>query len=250
MIDSGGVQLSCTLDPAGPDAPLAVILHGITGNRKERHIKGVAEAFREAGFGTLRVDLYGHGESGGLFADHTLRHWILNACDAIDFAGTLSRRVYLCGHSQGGLTALLAGSVRQKNLCGLVLLSPASNIPEGARKGDMLGMRFSPAQVPDRLRLPKGPLIGRDYVLAARELRTEEAVFSGPVLILHGEADQTVPADCSEQLVRQYGNGRLLLIPGDTHCYDRHLDLVMDAVKKWALEMEHRESCGGQAGGK
>ena len=117
LMESGGVRLSCLLDRAGPESPLAVILHGITGNKRERHIAAVAGAFRAAGFSTLRVDLYGHGDSGGSFASHTLRHWITNALDAIDFAGTCSERVYLCGHSQGGLTALLAGAERQDDLC-------------------------------------------------------------------------------------------------------------------------------------
>ncbi|MCR4725189.1 MAG: lysophospholipase [Clostridia bacterium] len=240
FLKSGDVRLSCILDHPEPDLPLAVILHGITGNKEERHIAGAARALGGAGFGTLRVDMYGHGESGGSFSSHTLRHWLANALDAIDFAKTRSGRIYLCGHSQGGLTALLAGSIREHDLCGLILLSPACSIPEGARTGDLLGMRFSPDRVPERLRLPKGPSIGRDYVVAAREIRVEEAEFSGPVLILHGEEDRTVPITWSERLVRQYGNGRLVRIPGDTHCYDHHLDLVTETVRSWAMEAERR----------
>ena len=33
----------------------------------------------------------------------------------------------------------------------------------------------------------------------------------------------------------------LVLIPGDTHCYDYHLDLVLDAVREW---MQDRVSSG------
>ena len=29
------------------------------------------------------------------------------------------------------------------------------------------------------------------------------------------------------------GNCDLILIPGDTHCYDHHLDQVLDAVRDW-----------------
>ena len=235
-LNSGGRRLSCALDLAGPDAPLAVILHGITGSKSERHIAGVAKALREAGMSTLRVDLYGHGESEGSFSSHTLGRWIGNALDAVDFAGTWGSRIYLCGHSQGGLTALLAGSIRQDALCGLILLSPACQIPDGARRGSLLGMEFDPDRLPETLTLPKGPVLKRDYVLSARRYRVEEASFPGPVLIVHGGADQTVPPAWSERLVRQCETGRLVLIPGDTHCYDLHLDRVEDVVKAWAVE--------------
>lgn len=238
FIYSDGIRLSCKLDQAAPDSPLVIILHGITGNQEERHIVGVADAFVEAGFGALRLDLYGHGESEGLFSEHTLSKWINNTLDAIMFAKTVSRRIFLCGHSQGGLTAVLAGAISQKDLSGLVLLSPACSIPDGARKGELLGMRFDPEHIPDQLELPgKGQSVGSVYIREAQRIRTDEAFFPGPVLIVHGEADQTIPVSWSKDLVRQYPNGKLVIIPDDTHCYDYHLDAVMDAVKTWAKDV-------------
>ena len=239
-IQSGGIRLSCDLDFPKPGAPLAVLLHGITGNSQERHITGVADALRRAGFGTLRADLYGHGESNGSFSEHTIPRWVCNALDILDYAGAVSSRVFLCGHSQGGLTAILAGEERSVQLSGMILLSPAWSIPDGARKGELLGMRFDPEQVPDRLVLPnKGVSIGREYVQTAQSIRIGELSFSGPVLIVHGEDDQTVPVSWSEELFRRYRNGSLALIPGDTHCYDHHLETVQAAVEAWAKKTAH-----------
>ena len=31
----------------------------------------------------------------------------------------------------------------------------------------------------------------------------------------------------------RYRDCKLVVIPGDTHCYDYHLDLVLDAVREW-----------------
>ena len=239
-IQSGGIRLSCDLDIPAYDAPLAVILHGITGNRQERHITGVADALRRAGFGTLRVDLYGHGESGGSFSEHTIPNWVCNTLDVLDYAGTVSERVYLCGHSQGGLTAILAGEERSAQLSGMILLSPAWSIPDGARKGNLLGMRFDPEDVPEYLELPnKGVSVGRKYVRTAQGIRIGEPAFSGPVLIIHGEADQTVSVSWSKELVRRYPNAGLVTSPGDAHCYDHHLDMVREAVRAWAMETAH-----------
>ena len=237
-IQSGKTRLFCQLDGAGPGAPLAVILHGITGNLGERHIEGVAGALGRAGFGTLRADLYGHGKSEGAFEEHTLFKWVGNTLDVLAFARSVSRRIILCGHSQGGLTAMLAAAAGEAPPDGLILLSPACQIPDGARRGELLGMRFDPARVPDRLELPnKGLSVGRDYILAAQRIRIEEAQYSGPVLIVHGEADQTVPVSWSRELARRYPDGSLVLIPGDTHCYDHHLDAVTDAVEAWAARI-------------
>ena len=239
-IQSGGNKLACELDMPSADAPLAVILHGITGNKRERHIIGVADALREAGFGTLRVDLYGHGESGGTFSEHTVPMWVRNTLDVLDYAASVSRRIVLCGHSQGGLTAILAGEERRAQLSGLILLSPAWSIPDGARKGALLGMQFDPEWVPEYVELPnKGVSVGREYIRTAQTIRIGIPAFSGPVLIVHGEGDQTVPASWSKELVRRYRNGRLVTVPGDTHCYDRHLDTVREAVKTWAQDVLH-----------
>lgn len=242
-IQSGGITLSGTLENRAPDAPLAVILHGITGNRQERHITGVADALRQTGFSTLRMDLYGHGESGGSFSDHTIPKWVRNTLDVLDYAGTVSGQVYLCGHSQGGLTAMLAGEERRAKLRGLILLSPAWSIPDGARRGNLLGMRFDPEHIPDLLELPnKGVSVGREYILTAQNIRLGEPDFSGPVLIVHGEDDRTVPVSRSKELVRRYRNAGVVLVPGDTHCYDHHLGEVQAAVKTWAL----RAACGNE----
>ena len=38
----------------------------------------------------------------------------------------------------------------------------------------------------------------------------------------------------------QYKDCKLVTIPGDTHCYDHHLELVTEAVKDFMLEQMHK----------
>ena len=59
-----------------------------------------------------------------------------------------------------------------------------------------------------------------------------------PVLIIHGTEDETVPYGYAEDAVRRYCNARLVPVPGDDHCYDRHLEVVTDAVTAFLREME------------
>ena len=81
------VRLSAVLEtPEGaPEScPLVILLHGLTSAMNRPHTLLAAQAMREAGFATLRFDLYGHGESGGEFHRHTLNKWISNTLAVID----------------------------------------------------------------------------------------------------------------------------------------------------------------------
>ena len=59
------------------------------------------------------------------------------------------------------------------------------------------------------------------------------ARYHGPVLLVHGDADEAVPIEESIRAAKAYDNARLVVIPGDTHCYDYHLELVLDAIREW-----------------
>ena len=193
------------------------------------------------GCATLRVDMYGHGKSDGAFENHTLFKWMTNAMTIIDFAGKLDfvTDIYLCGHSQGGLMVMLTAALKRDVIKGVIPMSPASMIPEGARKGTLLGQHFDPDRIPDIIfRTEDGKKLGGNYARAAQTIHVEEAIdrYDGPVLIVHGDADEAVPVEVGIEAAKRYKNCKLVLIPDDTHCYDNHLDQAVDAVKQWMLE--------------
>lgn len=224
--------------------PLVVYLHGVTGHMNERQNIAICRAINRAGFGTLRLDLYGHGTSGGNFRDHTLWKWTTNAMTAVSYAAKLPEvsEVWLAGHSQGGLTAMLAGSMLRDRLSGLLLFSPAWLIPEGARRGELLGIRFDPDHLPSDEALDRDYPIGANYVRVAQTIHPDEAArsFQKPVLLLHGMADETVPVDWSDALSGLYQNCTYVQIPDETHCYDRHLASATDAVERWLYGRERQ----------
>ena len=63
----------------------------------------------------------------------------------------------------------------------------------------------------------------------------EDAIarYTGPVLLIHSDTDEAVPFSCSEEAAKAYRNAKLVVIPGDTHCYDYHLDQVLEAIREW-----------------
>ena len=239
-----GIRLNARLDMPDQHAdkcPLVIVIHGFTGHMEERHITAVSRTLNEIGFATLRVDMYGHGNSDGQFENHTLYKWLTNAITVIDYARNLDfvTDLYLCGHSQGGMTVMLAGAMKHESISGLIPLSPAWMIPAEAREGILLGERFDPDRIPETL-APWG--LGGNYVRVAQTIRVEPAIdrYQGPVLIVHGTGDETVPVEYGVRAAERYRRGELVLIPGDTHCYDFHLEQVTDAVRAWLLRRAAR----------
>ncbi|MCR5346687.1 MAG: lysophospholipase [Fretibacterium sp.] len=244
FIMDDGIRLNLKLDM--PDrmtegkCPIVIVIHGFTGHMEERHITAVSRTLSEAGCAVLRADMYGHGKSGGEFGKHTLYKWLTNAMTVIDYARDLdfAADIYLCGHSQGGLTVMLAAAMKHDEISGLIPLSPAWMIPEQARQGIILGQHFDPDNIPDVIPPWRYTGLEGNYLRVAQTLHVEDAIdrYHGPVLIVHGEEDGDVPVHYSVEAARRYRSARLVLIPGDTHCYDYHLDKVTEAVKAWISE--------------
>lgn len=244
-INDDNIRLKAVLDmPINQSGkcPLVIIIHGFTGHSEERHITAVSRTMNELGYATLRADMYGHGKSDGNFHDHTLFKWMSNAMTVIDYARNLPfvTDLYLCGHSQGGLTVMLAAGLKHEYIRGLIPLSPAVMIPEMARKGELLGTKFDPDQIPEELISPENWTLSGNYIRAAQMIHVEDAIarYRGPVLLIHGDADEAVPLSCSVEAEKAYENAKLVVIPGDVHCYDYHLDQVLDAIREWLPKQE------------
>ena len=250
FFDVGGVRLNAKLETPDNEeekSPLLILTHGFTGHMEEPHILGAAKAAREAGYAVLRVELYGHGRSGGSFRDHNIRIWVEELTAIIDRMRRLDfvSKIYLSGHSQGGLAVMLAAAERKDAVAGLIPLSPAWIIPAAARSGNLLGVPFDPDKIPDEIPLGDGLNLGGDYVRVAQGIEVEPAIraYEGPVLIIHGTADETIPYAFAEQAAALYKDCTLVPVEGDTHCFDRHLEKMCTAVRDW-LEARDQDSAG------
>ena len=233
-----GIALSAILErPENTPCPLVIVLHGFTSNKEMFHTVAACQTMREAGFATLRFDLYGHGESGGAFRDHTLYKWISNTLAVLDYARTLDfvTDIYLSGHSQGGLTAALVGGMAPDLIKGLILRAPAFMIPRCAREGSVLGHGFDPLHIPREAEILPGLVLGGNYIRVAQTLHVEDAMdrFPGPVLLIHGDADDVVPAAESREAAKRYRHCQLAIIPGEGHHYDRCPEATQAVIRQW-----------------
>ncbi|MCR4588864.1 MAG: lysophospholipase [Lachnospiraceae bacterium] len=235
-IESDGIRLHSKLDkPEGFEkGPLCILFHGFTGHMEEDHIIAMQKAMNDMGVAVLRVESYGHGGSDGAFEDHTLYKWVTNALDVVAYAKKLDfvTDLYLCGHSQGGLLVMLVGGMCADDFKAILPISPAWMIPEGAREGNLLGIPFDPAHIPDLLCFDDKQLKG-NYIRVAQTIHVEDEIarFKGPVFIVHGTADEAVPYFYGQKAAELYENATLVSIEGDDHCFTHHLDQMADAIR-------------------
>lgn len=247
-IDKDGFKIHAKLDfPKVQKAkmPMVIICHGLTGHMEERHIIKVAETVTESGYVSLRVEMYGHGKTDGQFCNHNIAQWVIDLAYVIDYARSLEfvSDIYLAGHSQGGLSAMLTAGLKGDQLKGILPLSPATCIIDLCKNGSFFGTEFDVENLPDKLYFWSDKYVTSNYVRIGRSLQVEEAIraYHGPVLLVHGTGDETVPVSYAIEADKIYENSTLVLIPEDTHCYDYHLDMVAEAIGKW-LKDQYEEN--------
>ena len=246
IIHDDGIELSAVLEiPENYTGhQLAILLHGFTSAKDRPHNIRAAAAMRDAGFATLRFDLYGHGKSGGDFRNHTLFKWISNTMAVINWALEQGYDdLYLSGHSQGGLVAALAAGIESDRIHGLLLRAPAFMIPQGAREGSLLGKTFDPDHIPKEIDVIKGLKLSGDYLRVAQAIHVEEMIdrFKGPVLILHGDEDDTVSLEDSKRFSKRYACCELIALNGESHHFDQNPERMETMIREW-MNSERRSS--------
>ncbi|WP_421358031.1 alpha/beta hydrolase [Agrobacterium rosae] len=95
--------------------------------------KLLAEGLEAQGIASLRIDKRGFFGSAEAIADWnevTIAAYAEDARNWVEYAADLAPCIWIVGHSEGGLVALVAAQTPPKKLCGLVLLA-ASGRPIG-----------------------------------------------------------------------------------------------------------------------
>jgi pimeloyl-ACP methyl ester carboxylesterase len=204
---------------------------------KATHLEAWAE---RAGRACLRFDYTGHGASSGRFEDGCVGDWARDAADAFD--RLTEGPTVLVGSSMGGWIALLLARRDPSRIAGLVGVAAAPDFTERMWRGLDAAQRATLAAT-GRIELPNdyGPepriatlrLIedGRAQLVLTRPLR---APF--PVRLLHGTADDAVPADTSRALLDHLDGAdvRATFVKGADHRFSgpAELSLIVAAIEE------------------
>ena len=224
--------------------PTVVMMGGLMSDMTGTKALYLEELCRGKGWGYIRFDYSGHGQSSGVFKDGTIGLWHKDALEIID--NVTEGPIVVVGSSMGGWQALLAALARPDRIKGLVGLASAPDFTKH------LFSDFSQSQLQElgasgEIRMPSDygddPYIftkalfedGREHLLLDNSIP-----LNIPVRLIHGLADSDVPHQVSEGIMARLEgvDKKLTLIKGAGHSLSEpdQLDLLKanleDVVEK------------------
>ncbi len=206
-----GLAYSLWLPDADPWAGV-VILHGARSCKESHH--DFARAARSAGLSAACFDMRGHGASGGALDARALG-------DVGTIAGLLGDvPLALRGSSMGGYLAILAAAELKARAVVGICPASADGLWRGLRSGE-LGF---PADVPSL-----------EALLAEHPLDAAVERLAVPLLLMHAEGDEQVPAGHSRALARRSPDPRseLVVVPGGHHRSVQHDPELQGHSLRW-----------------
>ncbi|MGZ6004779.1 MAG: alpha/beta hydrolase [Candidatus Saccharimonadales bacterium] len=127
-----GKKVCVVVEEAETPGKLAIVMHGLGGDKGQGHIRAMAEAFLETGYTVVTFDTTNSfGESDGNYEDATITNYYADLEDVISWASGQSWYVepfVLCGHSLGGISVALFA---EKYPAKVKALAPISTVVSG-----------------------------------------------------------------------------------------------------------------------
>jgi pimeloyl-ACP methyl ester carboxylesterase len=213
--------------------PGVLLLHGFTGHKAEIHRMFVKLARKLAAHGvaSLRFDFRGCGDSGGEFEEMTLRTKLCDATLALRFLGRQKRvnakRLALIGLSLGGAVAAHLVGREKSQFKSLVLIAP---VADGAVILDQFATPEAVASLAQTGATDYfGNLVGVQFIRQFADMKPLREIVKCqcPVLLIHGENDETVPVEHSAMYERAlHGVKRMVkktVVAGADHTFNRNL---------------------------
>jgi pimeloyl-ACP methyl ester carboxylesterase len=214
-------------------APGIVFLGGYRSDMGGTKALFLEEYCRRLGRAYVRFDYFGHGGSSGDFADGTIGRWAEDAVSVIDSL-TYGPQI-LVGSSLGGWIMLLAALARPERIDALVGVAAAPDFTE-----DLLWPRLGEAQRRElietgRVTLPSsydpgGYPYTRSLIEDGRRhlLLRGSIPIAGPVRLLHGMRDNSVPWQRSLDLADRIAGDdvAVILVKDGDHRLSRGADLA------------------------
>ena len=201
---------------------IVIVVHGYSTHKNRTSSLLMTEELTEHGIHSLRIDLSGCGESEGDFTKQTITGSADDISAAIAYTKTLGYiDIALFGASAGGL-AVMAAALLNPDVKRLGLKCPVSNFvdlyqkrlgTEGIEKWRTTGTY--PYTTDNEQTHDIDYCVFDDYT--KHIMYDQVKAIQCPVLIVHGDADETVPVEQSEKLATCFSDAKLVIVPGADH---------------------------------
>ena len=247
---SGAHALACHIkvpEPAAAgdtDTPGLILCHGFPiGPIDARRSAGtypqlIDRIAYEVGYAAMTFTFRGCGNSAG---DFSLQGWIDDLRLAVDHLidQTGVSRVVLVGSNTGGSIAICVAA-DDPRVFASGLLSPRADFDDWA---DHPRRFLDHAREIGAIRTPGFPRSMDDWSRAFRRFRPMAAArrFSPrPLLVMHGDDDESIPTSDARQLAQAHGSAELALLPGAGHRL-RHDPRAVAILMGWLDRMRSGE---------
>jgi len=250
---------------AGETFPLVVIHHGHGGGRNENGgLARVADALAKAGIISIRFDFAGAGDSQEPFTELSYTTMLADSDAALEYAlGNLpvdGDRIGAYGYSEGSAVAAMQAGEFATPYKAVALMGPLAQpgevIPSFLGGADAFAAYYEEAQANGYAdvttpwgQVQSSSLQWFDETLAADPAGDIES-FTGPVLIVWGEAEQTIPYGEVEAFQAategSAASTQLVTIPDADHGYGFYSEQPeVDAILHQALVDFYAEALAG-----
>ncbi len=230
--------------PPDQKAPAIAMFHGFTGNKSEAHrfFVQVARALCKAGFVVLRFDFRGSGDSDGDFEDVTVPREISDAEQALTFIFSLpevdDKLIGVIGLSMGGRVASILASM-DKRVKYIILYSAALAPLKQMFEGIIGSEKLDRLNRGESVSLNNGWYLKKPFFDTVDETIPYEVMnkIKVPVLILHGDSDQTVPLEVAlrgYEIIKDLNEkNKLHIVKGGDHVFslkEHTLEVIKETV--------------------
>jgi hypothetical protein len=226
---------------------LVFVMHGLSGNKDEKHIKALAESSFALGYTVVRFDTTNtFGESDGSYEQAALTNYYEDLEDVIEWSSKQNwyrEPFILVGHSLGGISILLYAERYPEKVQALAPLSTVVSgklslespkhrliIDEWKRTGWRIEESVT---VPGRIKkLPWSHIEDR----LRYDVLDNVSKLTMPVLLIVGENDDSTPPEHQKMLFDQLpGKKEFHVIKDCPHTFveDRHIHELKNIFEHW-----------------
>ena len=209
---------------------IAIIGHGVTGNKDRPFILALAEGLETAGVPTLRMSFTGNGDSEGQFVDCTISKETEDLGSVIDAVG--ERKICYIGHSMGGADGVKRPSSDSRidaliSLAGMVHTKEFAQREFGEETPDE-GCMWEEESCP----LSSTYMNDMASLISLADLGAQINV---PWLLVHGTEDDVVPiVDSKDIIAKATSAPEFFQIAGADHVFsDDALPAMVAKVVEW-----------------
>jgi putative redox protein len=202
--NAAGIKLAARLDLPVDGKPIAYALfaHCFTCTKNLRAVTNISRALTQQGFGVLRFDFTGLGESDGDFADTNFSSNVADLVTVADYLAThYAAPQLLIGHSLGGAAVLQAAAQIPSAEAVVTLGAPAK--PDHVKQAFQESLETIAATGEATVQLAGRPFtIKKQFLddLAATKMQATIRNLKRALLVMHSPLDHTVGIDNAAEI--------------------------------------------------